>query len=59
LYTEGYISYPRTETDQYDDTFEFMPLIQMQTQHPEWGQHAQGYVKRQGSTGSETDSILV
>ncbi|SAM08471.1 hypothetical protein [Absidia glauca] len=44
LYTEGYISYPRTETDQYDDTFEFMPLIQMQTQHPEWGQHAQGLI---------------
>ncbi|KAI8333699.1 DNA topoisomerase [Chlamydoabsidia padenii] len=44
LYTEGFISYPRTETDQFDDTFQFMPLIQMQTQHPEWGQYAQGLV---------------
>ncbi|KAI8646254.1 DNA topoisomerase [Parasitella parasitica] len=41
LYTEGLISYPRTETDQFDPDFDFMSLINMQTQDPNWGQFAQ------------------
>lgn len=41
LYTAGLISYPRTETDQFDPGFDFMSLINMQVQDPNWGQYAQ------------------
>ncbi|KAI9276660.1 DNA topoisomerase [Phascolomyces articulosus] len=41
LYRSGLISYPRTETDEFDKNFEFMPLIQMQTNDRVWGNHAQ------------------
>ncbi|KAI8368332.1 DNA topoisomerase [Choanephora cucurbitarum] len=40
LYTQGLISYPRTETDQFEPNFDFMSLINMQTQDPNWGEHA-------------------
>ncbi|KAG1448831.1 hypothetical protein G6F56_008832 [Rhizopus delemar] len=40
LYTAGLISYPRTETDQYDPNFDFMTLIDKQTRDPHWGQYA-------------------
>ncbi|KAI8890432.1 prokaryotic type I DNA topoisomerase, partial [Backusella circina FSU 941] len=41
LYTNGLISYPRTETDQYDRNFEFMPLIDHLRNDPNYGQTAQ------------------
>ena len=41
LYNNGLISYPRTETDQFDANFDFMSLINMQTGDPQWGQYAQ------------------
>ena len=41
LYSVGLISYPRTETDQFDPDFDFMSLINMQTADPQWGQYAQ------------------
>ncbi|KAL0074035.1 DNA topoisomerase [Phycomyces blakesleeanus] len=40
LYTAGHISYPRTETDQYDSTFEFQPIIEQHTEDSQWGQYA-------------------
>ncbi|KAI9283352.1 DNA topoisomerase [Sporodiniella umbellata] len=40
LYTAGLISYPRTETDQYDTNFDFVPLINHQTRDPRWGRYA-------------------
>lgn len=40
LYTTGLISYPRTETDQYEQGFDFMSLINHQVQDPSWGEHA-------------------
>ncbi|KAI9290157.1 DNA topoisomerase [Umbelopsis sp. AD052] len=42
LYTKGFISYPRTETDQFDGNFNFQELIAKQSDDPAWGVHAQG-----------------
>ena len=41
LYTSGLISYPRTETDQFDKNFQFIPLIEEQSVDARWGQYAQ------------------
>ncbi|WRT64790.1 uncharacterized protein IL334_001724 [Kwoniella shivajii] len=40
LYQKGILSYPRTETDQYDRAFDFNSLIQKQTFDNQWGQYA-------------------
>ncbi|KDQ57416.1 hypothetical protein JAAARDRAFT_193749 [Jaapia argillacea MUCL 33604] len=40
LYQQGFLSYPRTETDRFDDQFDFMSLIQKQTVDPAWGEFA-------------------
>ncbi|KAL4074090.1 DNA topoisomerase [Scleroderma citrinum] len=42
LYQQGFLSYPRTETDQYDPQFDFANLIGKQTVDPAWGRFAQG-----------------
>lgn len=42
LYQGGFLSYPRTETDQYDKDCDFMSLIRKQTVDPQWGGFAQG-----------------
>lgn len=42
LYQQGFLSYPRTETDQYDPKFDFMSLIAKQTVDHAWGRFAQG-----------------
>ncbi|KIJ68114.1 hypothetical protein HYDPIDRAFT_83606 [Hydnomerulius pinastri MD-312] len=42
LYQQGFLSYPRTETDQYDPQFDFMTLIGKQTVDPAWGAFATG-----------------
>jgi DNA topoisomerase-3 len=41
LYTGGLISYPRTETDQYDRDFEFMPVVEKLKQNQGYGLFAQ------------------
>ncbi|CAG8504504.1 15994_t:CDS:10 [Dentiscutata heterogama] len=40
LYVKGFISYPRTETDQFDKQFDFRSLIEKQTQDTRWGDFA-------------------
>lgn len=40
LYNQGYISYPRTETDQFDSKFDHRQLIEIQSNHPMWGSYA-------------------
>lgn len=42
LYTAGWISYPRTETDQFSKDFDLRGLVQKQTQDGRWGGYAQG-----------------
>ncbi|KND04904.1 uncharacterized protein SPPG_08857 [Spizellomyces punctatus DAOM BR117] len=42
LYQQGIISYPRTETDVFADSFQLHPLIEAQVNDPRWGQYAQG-----------------
>jgi DNA topoisomerase IA len=37
LYTRGFISYPRTETNGFPQDFDLRGLIQMQTVDPNWG----------------------
>ncbi|KAJ6625811.1 prokaryotic type I DNA topoisomerase [Mycena sp. CBHHK59/15] len=41
LYNQGFLSYPRTETDQFDPQFDFLTLIEKQTVDPSWGTFAQ------------------
>jgi DNA topoisomerase-3 len=41
LYQKGFLSYPRTETDQFNSDFNFNELIQAQTGDPSWGSYAQ------------------
>jgi len=43
LYTKGFISYPRTETDQFDPGMDLKALIQKQVEDPSWGPYATGY----------------
>ncbi|KAF8499652.1 DNA topoisomerase [Russula emetica] len=40
LYQQGFLSYPRTETDQYDPQFDFASLIAKQVVDPAWGPFA-------------------
>ncbi|KAI9679814.1 MAG: DNA topoisomerase [Caeruleum heppii] len=41
LYTKGFISYPRTETDQFDPGMDLKKLVEKQTVDNRWGSYAQ------------------
>lgn len=43
LYTKGWISYPRTETDQFDKAIDLKKIIEKQVQSQTWGPYAQGW----------------
>jgi DNA topoisomerase III len=40
LYQQGYISYPRTETNKFSKEINLRSLVELQTQHPDWGEFA-------------------
>ncbi|KAI9824145.1 MAG: DNA topoisomerase [Phylliscum demangeonii] len=42
LYTKGFISYPRTETDQFSKDIDLKKLVEKQVVDHRWGQYAQG-----------------
>ncbi|CAL8463456.1 g2990 [Coccomyxa elongata] len=41
LYQEGFISYPRTETDVFDPAYDLKALVREHLNDPRWGAHAQ------------------
>jgi len=47
LYTAGFISYPRTETSRYPESFDLIAALQTQANHPHWGNVA-GYILHSG-----------
>ncbi|XP_020670289.3 DNA topoisomerase 3-alpha [Pogona vitticeps] len=58
LYTQGYISYPRTETNIFPRDLDLSNLVQLQTQDPHWGAFAQRILDQGGPTprqGNKSD----
>ncbi|CAK7895942.1 DNA topoisomerase 3 [[Candida] anglica] len=47
LYNKGFLSYPRTETDQFPATMDLKELVQKQTQDSRWGQYSQSLLDGQ------------
>lgn len=46
LYTQGYLSYPRTESSAYPPNFDFRGILSAQIRHPIWGQYASSILER-------------
>lgn len=44
LYTKGFISYPRTETNRFPSTMNLKTLLESQKQHPLWGEYARNLI---------------
>nr|CAD1839134.1 unnamed protein product [Ananas comosus var. bracteatus] len=63
LYTQGFISYPRTESTTYPASFDFTSALSIQQNHPIWGNYvkallADGYHKpRQGHDAGDHPPI--
>lgn len=50
LYTQGIISYPRTETNIYPKELDLSNLVQLHTENPEWGFFAKRILDDGGPT---------
>lgn len=60
LYTQGLISYPRTETNIFPKELNLVPLVEQQTNHNEWGQFAQRILNDGGPNprqGRKSDQV--
>ncbi|NXV02190.1 TOP3A topoisomerase, partial [Cettia cetti] len=58
LYTKGFISYPRTETNIFPRELNLSTLVEQQTQDPNWGEFAQRILDEGGPTprsGTKSD----
>lgn len=53
LYASGLISYPRTETDEFEQSYDLRGVVQMQAQHPEWG----AFASRLLTPGTQQDPV--
>lgn len=59
LYTQGYISYPRTETNIFPKGMNLNNIVQQQINHPQWGTFAQRILNEGGArprVGKKTDN---
>lgn len=58
LYTQGFISYPRTETNEFPKEMNLPQLVGYQTGDPNWGAFAQNILDTGGPTprqGNKSD----
>ena len=58
LYQKGFISYPRTETDQFPKDIDLQAIVRKQVEHPQWGPYSQGLIDgefRQPRSGRNND----
>lgn len=46
LYTQGYISYPRTETTHYSGNFDLLGTLKTQSNHPAWGKDVEELLRK-------------
>lgn len=46
LYTKGFISYPRTETDRFPAKMDLKKLVENQFPHPTWGSYAKSLIEQ-------------
>lgn len=47
LYRKGIISYPRTETNSFDDSMDLLALVSLQTESSSWGNYARDLIAGQ------------
>lgn len=60
LYTQGYISYPRTETNIFPKELNLTSLVEKQRNDPRWGPFAQRIMSEGGPTprqGKKSDQV--
>ncbi|BFZ03791.1 hypothetical protein BsWGS_06828 [Bradybaena similaris] len=57
LYTQGFISYPRTETNMFPKDMDLVSLVEEQTRDPDWGGFAQNVLNNGPNprNGTKTD----
>uniref|UniRef100_A0A9J2PXL6 DNA topoisomerase n=1 Tax=Ascaris lumbricoides TaxID=6252 RepID=A0A9J2PXL6_ASCLU len=56
LYSRGFISYPRTETNKFPSNLDLNPLIEQQVANAEWGEFAQEVLNRGANPRNGTKS---
>jgi len=45
LYLRGFTTYPRTESTDFSENFDFKEILEEQSDHPEWGDFAKNLLK--------------